>query len=177
MPTETNQYDLQFVGIDGTPLATQRITVQDYSDTEYHDATTNIDWATLGYDNDTSPLRASGYGFYLNGDYLDFQDADGNIVSRTNIADQQQFAPDDAITWDEAGAWERYNDAHHAVYRREPFVVGGPGTRINFDWFDEKWVFPEEEPDIEDERGGALDEFLEQFKPQNTTPERSDEQE
>lgn len=35
----------------------------------------------------------------------------------------------------------------------------------------------EEQPDIEDERGGALDEFLNGFKPQKTKSERSDEQE
>lgn len=41
-----------------------------------------------------------------------------------------------------------------------------------------EWEIPEEEqPDIKDERGGALDEFLEKFTPQKTTPERSDEQE
>ena len=41
-----------------------------------------------------------------------------------------------------------------------------------------EWKIPEEEeqPDIKDERGGALDEFLEKFTPQKTTPERSDEQ-
>ena len=33
----------------------------------------------------------------------------------------------------------------------------------------------EDEPEIKEERGGALDEFLDEFKPQ-TTPERSDEQ-
>lgn len=31
--------------------------------------------------------------------------------------------------------------------------------------------------DLVDEQGGALDEFLEKFTPQKTTPERSDEQE
>ena len=42
-----------------------------------------------------------------------------------------------------------------------------------------EWKIPEEEeqPDIQEERGGALDEFLEKFTPQKTTPERSDEQE
>ena len=42
-----------------------------------------------------------------------------------------------------------------------------------------EWKIPddEEQPDIKDERGGALDEFLEEFKPQKTNPERSDEQE
>lgn len=41
-----------------------------------------------------------------------------------------------------------------------------------------EWKIPEEEeqPDIQDERGGALDEFLEKFTPQKITPERSDEQ-
>ena len=38
-----------------------------------------------------------------------------------------------------------------------------------------EWKTIEEEPDIKAERGGALDEFLDEFKPQ-TTPERSDEQ-
>ena len=55
--------------------------------------------------------------------------------------------------------WDREQDAHHAVYRRE---LG-------------KWNITYEEPDIKAERGGALDEFLDEFKPQ-TTPERSDEQ-
>ena len=42
-----------------------------------------------------------------------------------------------------------------------------------------EWKIPEEEeqPDIQEERGGALDEFLKKFTPQKTTPERSDEQE
>ena len=42
-----------------------------------------------------------------------------------------------------------------------------------------EWKIPQEEeqPDIQEERGGALDEFLEKFTPQKTTPERSDEQE
>lgn len=56
--------------------------------------------------------------------------------------------------------WDREQDAHHAVYRRE--YVG-------------KWNITDEEPDISAERGGALDEFLDEFKP-HTTPERSDEQ-
>lgn len=34
----------------------------------------------------------------------------------------------------------------------------------------------EEQPDIKDERGGALDEFIDGLKPQKTTPERSDKQ-
>lgn len=42
-----------------------------------------------------------------------------------------------------------------------------------------EWKIPEEEeqPDIQEKRDGALDEFLEKFTPQKTTPERSDEQE
>lgn len=54
---------------------------------------------------------------------------------------------------------------------------------IDTDYLDEVF-FPngdcvriKEEPDVEDERGGALDEFLEEFKLHNTTQERSDEQE
>lgn len=54
---------------------------------------------------------------------------------------------------------------------------------IDTDYLDEvffpsgDWVRIKEEPDIEAERGGALDEFLEKFKSQKTNPERSDEQE
>lgn len=42
-----------------------------------------------------------------------------------------------------------------------------------------RWKIPEEEeqPDVQEERGGVLDEFLEKFTPQKTTPERGDEQE
>lgn len=55
----------------------------------------------------------------------------------------------------------------------------------DFKYYDDETVFlptldlvsESEGVDIEAERGGALDEFLEEFKPHNTTPERSDEQE
>ena len=42
-----------------------------------------------------------------------------------------------------------------------------------------EWKIPEEEeqPDIQEEHGGALDDFLEKFTPQKTTTERSDKQE
>ena len=55
---------------------------------------------------------------------------------------------------------------------------------LGSEWLDEiflpnaDWAMKQaEESDIEEERGGALDEFLDEFKPHNTTPERSDEQE
>ena len=57
--------------------------------------------------------------------------------------------------------WDREQDAHHSVYRRE---YPNDYSRSEDD-----------QPDIKAERGGALDEFLDEFKPQ-TTPERSDEQ-
>lgn len=97
--------------------------------------------------------------------------------------------------------WDREQDAHHSVYRREyphdysrserelireaerylrdvewPRRVRAERARV---YCDGEWtggIGREEEPDIKAERGGALDEFLNGFKPQETTPERSDEQ-
>ena len=92
--------------------------------------------------------------------------------------------------------WDREQDAHHSVYRREyeraydDANYGNPYVRRYAETLREeglrhlerdfhllgKWNITDEEPDIKAERGGALDEFLDEFKPQ-TTPERSDEQE
>lgn len=92
--------------------------------------------------------------------------------------------------------WDREQDAHHAVYRREyeraydDANYGNPYVRWYVETLREdglrhlkrdfhllgKWNITDKEPDIKEERGGALDEFLDEFKPQ-TTPERSDEQE
>lgn len=81
--------------------------------------------------------------------------------------------------------WDREQDAHHSVYRQEypqptlwqhlNTVQSCNAQRLK-DLLLGEWKTTEEEPDIKAERGGALDEFLDEFKPQ-TTPERSDEQE
>lgn len=70
--------------------------------------------------------------------------------------------------------WDREQDAHHSVYRRE---YPHDYSRSERELIREAWTGGcdyAEQPDIKDERGGALDEFLDEFKPQ-TTPERSDE--
>ena len=97
--------------------------------------------------------------------------------------------------------WDREQDAHHSVYRREyPHDYSRSERELireaerylrDVEWprrvraerrarifCDGEWTGGcdyAEQPDIKDERGGALDEFLDEFKPQ-TTPERSDEQ-
>ena len=92
----------------------------------------------------------------------------------------------------DAREWDRENDAHHAVYRRayDDAYYGNPYVRRYAETVREEdsqrlerifcfggWDTSddEDEPEIKEERGGALDEFLDEFKPQ-TTPERSDEQ-
>lgn len=52
--------------------------------------------------------------------------------------------------------WDREQDAHHSIYRQEYPQHNLLG----------KWDTAKEEPDIQDERGGALDKFLDVFKPQ-----------
>ena len=97
--------------------------------------------------------------------------------------------------------WDREQDAHHSVYRREyphdysrserALIREAERYLRDVEWprrvqaerrarifCDGEWTGGcdyAEQPDIKDERGGALDEFLDEFKPQ-TTPERSDEQ-
>lgn len=99
--------------------------------------------------------------------------------------------------------WDREQDAHHSIYRREytsmferdysrperEFIRDAERYLRDVEWprrvraerracifSDGEWIGGcdyAEQPDIKDERGGALDEFLDEFKPQ-TTPERSD---
>ena len=98
--------------------------------------------------------------------------------------------------------WDREQDARHSVYRREypnddsrserELIREAERYLCDVEWprrvraerrsrifCDEEWTGGcdyAEQQDIKDERGGALDEFLDEFKPQETTPERSDEQ-
>jgi hypothetical protein len=62
------------------------------------------------------------------------------------------------VTWNDMCEWDRENDAHHAVFSRDyPHAYLG-GSRI-------RDGVTKEEPEIKAERGGALDEFLDEFKP------------
>lgn len=58
-------------------------------------------------------------------------------------------------------------------------VTYGEGSRAfhmrRGDYFDKAYDNTDEQPDINVERGGTLDEFLEEFNPHHTTTERSDE--
>ena len=80
--------------------------------------------------------------------------------------------------------WDREQDAHHSVYRQEYpqatlwqhlNTIQSRNAQMIKDLLWGELKTTEEEPDIKAERGGALDEFLDEFKPQ-TTQERSDEQ-
>ena len=110
---------------------------------------------------------------------IEWTDINGNTIRRERsptvygtIAVDTPFEPTleygvTADQMDDMREWDRENDAHHAVYRRdydnaywrlEPvFCFGGWDTSD-----------AEDEPEIKEERGGALDEFLDEFKPQIT---------
>lgn len=135
---------------------------------------------------------------------IEWTDINGNTIRRErgptvygSIGVDTPFEPTleygvTADQMDDMREWDRENDAHHAVYRRDydDAYYGNPYVRRYSETVREEYlqhlegVFwmgqwntsdDKEQPDIEDERGGALDEFLDEFKPQ-TTPERSDEQ-
>lgn len=79
--------------------------------------------------------------------------------------------------------WERENDAHHSIYRQEyPWQNVCVSNDIDLSkcaFLYGEWLCEDseqEEADIKEERGGALDEFIDGLKPQKTTPERSDKQ-
>ena len=93
---------------------------------------------------------------------IEWTDINGNTIFEPTLeygvtADQM----------DDMREWDRENDAHHAVYRRDydnaywrlehVFCFGGWDTSDD-----------DGEPEIKEERGGALDEFLDEFKPQTT---------
>lgn len=136
---------------------------------------------------------------------IEWTDINGNTIRRERsptvygtIAVDTPFEPtlEYGVTTDQMDDMrelDRENDAYHAVYRRayDDAYYGNPYVRRYAETVREEdsqrleHVFcfgewnasdDEDEPEIKEERGGALDEFINGLKPQKTTPERSDEQ-
>lgn len=136
---------------------------------------------------------------------IEWTDINGNTIRRERgpivygtIAVDTPFEPtlEYGVTtnqMDDMRELDRENDAYHAVYRRayDDAYYGNPYVRRYAETVREEdsqrleHVFcfgewnasdDEDEPEIKEERGGALDEFIDGLKPQKTTPERSDEQ-
>lgn len=149
---------LSFYGNDGE-LAWRAdgvgVTMQGTSSVEYHTALNMRDlWQMPVYDEDTA--ITDDYERYSNPYIRRYNE--GELRDRAEEYLRTTYGTRTEMREDFIRARSRYLD--------EIFLKG-------------EWKIPEEEeqPDIQEERGGALDEFLEKFTPQKTTPERSDEQE
>lgn len=128
--------------------------VQGTSSAEYHSALNMRDlWETPIYDTDTRMDDDERYGNPYIRRYVE-----GELRDRAEERLRMTYGTRTELREDFLRTRSRHLD--------ELFIKG-------------EWKIPEEEeqPDIQEERGGALDEFLEKFTPQKTTPERSDEQE
>lgn len=185
---DSNEYLIRYFGVDGALLSEQRITA------DVIDQFNNIHVPNMGYDMDgmrwydTSGemvWRADGTGVYVQGTSSD----EYRMAGRNLDIDAEIFGPFDT------DPEPRFTESEYQMYldlavgtttdRYTDITYGGGSSAFHTrrrDYFEKifcngDWGNTEEQPDIEAERGGALDEFLEEFKPHNTTPERSDEQE
>lgn len=99
---------------------------------------------------------------------LNTQDYDFSFLpydQGTGIDREQYSNPYIRRYMEDAGSAEQYTYMVHgsSEEQRDQF------QRFYREYFG-KWTIPDDEqPDIEDERGGALDEFLEKFKPQKSS--------
>lgn len=199
---DDNQYTVRFYGRDGELIQEQRVPVQ-WTETEAVDVDTGqitglprleFDDGVLTYYGTAGDFlwRADGVGvttqgtssneYHMAGRNLDIEEIFGPFDTDTRMDDDERYGNPYVRRYTE-GERDRAEEYLRMTYgtsteMREDFV------RMRSRYLDEmflkgEWKIPddEEQPDIKDERGGALDEFLEEFKPQKTTPERSDEQE
>lgn len=191
---DSNEYLIRYFGIDGALLTEQRITA------DAIEQFNNIHVPHMEYDMngmrwyDTSGemvWRADGTGAYVQGTSSN----EYSMAGRNLDIDAEIFGPFDTDTEPmftlTESEYQRYLDMTRDSAERYLDITYGTRTELREDFLrtrsrhlDEiflkgEWKIPEEEeqPDIKDERGGALDEFLEKFTPQKITPERSDEQE
>ena len=189
---DDNQYTIRFYGRGGELIQEQRVPAV-WTETETFDVETGQvgELPRLVFDGD-------GISYYGdNGDYLWRADGVGVTTQSTSsnqyhmagrnlniqIDEDRQYGNPYVRRYTEEEMRESAEDYIRMAYgsraeQRDNFI------RMRSRHFDEMFLKGEwrthendEQPDIEAERGGALDEFLEEFKPHNTTPERSDEQE
>lgn len=198
---DDNQYTIRFYGRDGELIQEQRVPVQ-WAETEAIDVNTGqitslprleFEDGGLTYYGTAGDFlwRADGVGvttqstssneYRVAGRNLDIGEIFGPFDTDTRMNDDERYGNPylRRHAEDERGRAEDYLRMTYGTRTemREDFI------RMRSKYLDEMFLkserkMPEDEqPDIQAERGGALDEFLEEFKPHNTTPERSDEQE
>lgn len=150
---DDNLYTVRFYGRDGELLQEQRLPME-WSETEFatiHEEDTPERDVQLGT-NESWETEHSGLRFphmVYDGDGLNYYGEDGELLWRA-----------DGVGMYAQGASSA--EYHTALNMRDLWPTKG------------EWKTPEEgeQPDIQDERGGALDEFLDGFKPQKTTPKK-----
>jgi len=198
---DDNQYTIRFYGRDGELIQEQRVPVQ-WAETEAIDVNTGqitslprleFEDGGLTYYGTAGDFlwRADGVGvttqstssneYRVAGRNLDIGEIFGPFDTDTRMNDDERYGNPylRRHAEDERGRAEDYLRMTYGTRTemREDFI------RMRSKYLDEMFLKSErkmsedEQPDIQAERGGALDEFLEEFKPHNTTPERSDEQE
>lgn len=169
---DSNEYMILYFGPDGTLLSKQRIAADaieqfnnihvphmeyDMNGMRWYDESGEVAWQT------------DGAGVYVRGTNSD----EYCMASRNLDIDAEIFGPFDIET-----------EPRHTLTEKEyqmylDSLIRTRGRHLYETYIKGEWKILEEEEqsDIQEERGGALDEFLEKFTPQKTTPERSDEQE
>ena len=172
---DDNQYTVRFYRGDGELIQEQRVPVQ-WTETGAVDVDTGQITGLPRLEFDDGGLTYYGTA----GDFI--EEIFGPFDTDTRMDDDERYGNPYVRRYTE-GERDRAEEYLRMTYgtrteMRENFV------RMRSRYLDEmflkgEWKIPdnEEQPDIKDERGGALDEFLEEFKPQKTNPERSDEQE
>lgn len=198
---DDNQYTIRFYGRDGELIQEQRVPAV-WTEAETFDVETGqvgelprlvFDGDGLSYygDNGDYLWRADGVGvttqstssnqYHMAGRNLNIQDIFGFYDTDTRIDDDRRYGNPYVRRYTEEEMRESAEDYLRMTHgsraeQRDNFI------RMRSRHFDEMFLKGEwnthendEQPDIQAERGGALDEFLEEFKPHNTTPERSDE--
>ena len=189
---DSNEYLVRYFGFDGALLSEQRISA------DVIEQFNNIHVPNMEYDMDgmrwydasgEMVWRADGTGVYVQGTSSN----EYTMAGRNLDIDAEIFEPFDTETEPRHTLTDReyqmYLDLTRDSSERYLDITYGTGTELREDFLrtrsrhlDEiflkgEWKIPEEEeqPDIQEERGGALDEFLDGFKPQETIPqERSD---
>lgn len=198
---DDNQYTIRFYGRDGELIQEQRVPAV-WTEAETFDVETGQvgelprlvfggDGLSYYGDNGDYLWRAYGVGvttqstssnqYHMAGRNLNIQDVFGFYDTDTRIDDDRRYGNPYVRRYTEEEMRESAEDYLRMTHgsraeRRDNFI------RMRSRHFDEMFLKGEwnthendEQPDIQAERGGALDEFLEEFKPHNTTPERSDE--
>ena len=178
---ESNEYLIRYFGHDGELVEELRMAAD--VATPPHRLELDRDGMLLVNDSGETLWHSDGFNMYAQGT------SSAGYRAATNINIEDIFGPfdtDPAPGFTES-EYQMYLDLEvGAPTDRYTDITYGGGSSVfhtrRRDYFEKifcngDWGNVEEQPDIEAECGGALDEFLEEFKPQKTNPDRSDEQE